>query len=267
MQSFFVSHRVFSLLFGAACLSTQVAAAPLATQFVDTVTPDAELTAFLVNLVETAQRGLRGDDAAYRALDGLVAPDIRGFSRGLDPLEPWRTVDLSDATAAGVDLLTSNMVEMGELPQGSPIPDYRPRLLELLVSLVANPHEPLGTMAGVDAVACSPARLGVDVAAATSFAKAHDTDGSAIYFYPTDLALYDAPDAGKPAIGTLAAGTLLLTDYEAERKDGWDKVVSSDGRSGWSEDRSDYLALSQQHLCFGKVGGTFKITAFYTYGL
>ena len=159
------------------------------------------------------------------------------------------------------------MVETGDLPQGSPIPDYRPRFLELLVSLVANPDEPLGTMPEVDAVACSPARLGVDAAAARRFVKEHDTEGSAIYFYPTDLALYDTPDADKPAIGSAAARTLLLTDYKAERRDGWDKVVTSDGVAGWSEDRSDYLALSQQHLCFGKVDGALKITAFYTYGL
>jgi len=72
------------------------------------------------------------------------------------------------------------------------------------------------------------------------------------YFYPTNLTLHDTPDADKPAFGSATAGTLLLTDYEAERQGGWEKVVTLDGKSGWSEHRNDYLALSQQHLCFGK---------------
>ena len=257
-----------SLVLGLALFAPQAKAAPLVALFADVVEPDAALTEFLGTLVQTARAGLTNESSNYSVLDSMIAPDLQGFSRGLDPLEAWRKLDLSSDSESGVALLTTHMVEMGDLPEGATnLPDYRQDMLEILVALIANPAEPLGTLPETGDAICSPARYAFDAKATAAFAAAHDTDAYSISIYPRDLALYAEPSAAAPVSATLSARTLLLSEYVAGQPDDWTKVITSDGQTGWVEDTTDREGLSQQHLCFDKVDGAYKIVAFYSYGL
>lgn len=246
-----------------------VLAAPLRAEFADVVTPDAELKAFLQTLVDTAQSGIGTQSRAYAVLDTMTADTVRGFTRGLDPLEQWTALEPARMEGeSGVELLTNHMVEMGELPaDASEIPDYRQSFLELLVALLSNPDEPLGIMAEMGDAVCSPARLAFNAKATAKFVAAHDTDASGIYLYPREISLRDTPESGAAVTGTIAPYTLLVSDYQADQPDAWIKLIASDGLTGWTEARDDYQDLSQQHLCFGKVDGQYKIVGFYSYGL
>lgn len=256
------------LVLGASLAVATASAAPLTASFTDTVKPDADLTTFLTSLVQTAQEGIGTQSRAYALLDTMIADHVQGFGRGLDPLERWQPIDLSGDEATGIDLLTAHMVEQGELPgDGTPAPDYRQNMLELIVALVGNPTEPLGTMPELEGAVCSPARYSFNAKATAKFAQAHDTDASGIYLYPRAVELRDTPDAGAPVIAELAPYTLLVSDYQADQPDNWTKLVTSEGVTGWAQDRGDYEGLSQQHLCFGKVDSAYQITGFFTYGL
>ena len=166
-------------------LPPMAGASPLATSYAEIVDPDPELTRFLRELVETAQAGLGTQSRAYAVLDAIISPSVRGFTRGLDPFEPWVEVDTSGPEMdSGIDLLTSKMIEQGDLPEDiSILPDYRQDFLQLLVALVASPQKPLGRMPEMGNAVCSPARYDVDVSKALAFAKANDTDGYGIYIF------------------------------------------------------------------------------------
>lgn len=250
-------------------LPSMAGASPLATSYAEIVDPDPELTRFLRELVETAQGGLGTQSRAYAVLDAIIAPSVRGFTRGLDPFEPWVEVDTSGPEMdSGIDLLTSKMIEQGDLPEDiSILPDYRQDFLQLLVALVASPQKPLGRMPEMGNAVCSPARYDVDVSKALAFAKANDTDGYGIYIFPRELDLHAEPQNGTPVTATIAPLTLLVTDYQADQPDGWVKVIASEGTVGWAHDLGDYEGLSQQHLCFDKVDSGYKIVGFYSYGL
>lgn len=261
--------RIAVLTLAPLMLPSIAGALPLATSYAETVDPDPELTRFLRELVETAQAGMGTQSRAYAVLDGMIAPTARGFTRGLNPFEPWTEVDTSSPEqGSGIDLLTARMIEQGDLPEDvSVLPDYRQDFLHLLVGLVANPQKPLGRMPEMGNAVCSPARYGVDASKALAFAQANDTDGYGIYIFPRELELHAEPQDGTPVTATIAPLTLLVTDYQADQPDGWVKVIGSDGTVGWTEDRGDYEGLSQQHLCFDKVEGEYKIVGFYSYGL
>ena len=244
-------------------------ALPLATGYAEIVDPDPELTRFLRELVETAQAGIGTQSRAYAVLDAMIAPTVRGFTRGLDPFEPWLEVDTSGPDMdSGINLLTSRMIEQGELPEDiSVLPDYRQDFLKLLVALVANAQTPLGRMPEMGNAVCSPARYNVDTSKALAFAEANDTDGYGIYIFPRELELHSEPQDGTPVTATIAPLTLLVTDYQADQPEGWVKVIASEGTVGWAHDLRDYEGLSQQHLCFDKVDGEYKIVGYYSYGL
>lgn len=245
-----------------AMLSAPVLAAPLGVDFIDTVQPDPLLISFLQVMVKAAQA------RDFAALDGMFADDIEGYSRSLDPTDPWRKLDLSDRDErSGVDLLTGYMVEMGDLPEGGSPVDYRGDLADVLVGLVTNPAEPLGTMAAMGDAVCSPARLGFDAGAVRNFAAEHEAAGGSVAFYPSAVTLHETPDAGAPVSATLAPRTLLIANYQQGQPDGWSMVFASDGTSGWMADRSDNERLSQQHVCFDEVDGDYRIVGFYSYGL
>lgn len=238
-------------------------AAPLQVTYADVVKPDAELVSFLKGLTSAAQ------SKDYAAVDAMIAPDLKGFSRGLDPLEKWQAIDLAaQANASGLEALTSNMVEMDDLPENAPNHiDYRENLLELLVALVANPDEPLGKMPEMDKAICSPARYRFDAKAVAQFAASHNTNAYGLYLFSTDLQLRAKPEPGTLVIATIPSHTLVVTDYQDNQPETWTKVITSDGTTGWIEHHGDYQGLSQQHLCFGRIGGEYKIVGFYSYGL
>lgn len=244
-------------------------ASPLVAEYADPVQSTPELTAFLRTVVAAAGEGIGIRTEAYSVLDDMIAPKIRGFTRGLDPFEPWAEIDLDEPDrGSGVELLTSWMVEQGDIVVGaSDLPDYRQDLLELLVRLIADPDEPLGRMPGMGEAVCSPARYGFNSDDALAFAQAHDADGSAIRFYPRELSLRESPDIDTPTLAVAAPRTLLVSVDAVDQGEGWLKVVMSDGTTGWTEDQGDYRRLSQQHLCFAEVDGRYMITGFYSYGL
>lgn len=258
-----------SALLFAGVMSSIATASPLVASYANPVEPTPELTAFLQSLVASAQEGIGSQSRAYAVLDDMIAPNVRGFQRGLDPFEPWSEIDLTDPDrGSGLDLLTAWMVEQGDIVDGATdLPDYRQDFLELLVRIIADPNEPLGLMPGMGDAVCSPAQYDVDADEALAFAQAQDTDGYGIYIFPRLLDLYENPTSIKPAIARVSPRTLLTSIYEADQPDGWIKVVASDGTTGWAEDRGDYEGLSQQHLCFGEVDGKYMITAFFSYGL
>lgn len=252
-----------SLILISAFATPAASAAPLRVTYADVVQPDADLVSFLQTLTAAAQ------SKNYAVVDTMIAPDLKGFSRGLDPLEKWQAIDLAAQTnASGLEALTSNMVEMGDLPENTPSHiDYRQSFLELLVALVANPDEPLGKMPEIGKAICSPARYQFDAKAAAQFASANNTDAYGLYLFPSDLQLHAKPEAGTPVIARIPSRTLIATDYQDNQPDNWTKVMTSDGSTGWIEDHGNYEGLSQQHLCFDRVGGEYKIVGFYAYGL
>lgn len=252
-----------------ALVPSMAGASPLTAKFTETVQPDPELTTFLRSLVDIAQMGIRTKADVYAVLDKLIAPDVRGFTRGLDPFEQWSEVEISaPEREAGVDLLTAWMVEQGDIPEGvSALPDYREDLLELIVTLIANPAKPLGRMPEMGNAVCSPARYEFDTRQALEFAQANNTDGYGIVFFSRQLDLHAAPDAETPVSLQLEQRTLLVTEYQSGQSENWVKVLASDGITGWAEHQADYEGLSQQHLCFRKVDGQYKIVGFYSYGL
>ena len=261
--------RIAVLLLAPLMLPSLAGALPLATSYAEIVDPDPELTKFLRQLVDTARAGMGTQSRAYALLDAMIAPKVRGFTRGLDPFEPWMEVDTSSLElGGGIDLLTSRMIEQGELPEDtSVLPDYRQDFLQLLAALVANPHKPLGRMPEMGNAVCSPARYNVDTSKARAFAEANDTDGYGIYIFPRELELHAEPQDSTPVTATIAPLTLLVTDYQSNQPDGWIKVIASEGTVGWAQDLGDYEGLSQQHLCFDKVDSEYKIVGFYSYGL
>jgi len=252
-----------SLMLISALVAPASLAAPLRVTYADVVKPDPELVTFLQALTSAAQ------SKNYAAIDAMIASDLKGFSRGLDPLEKWRSIDLAaQANSSGLDALTGNMVEMGDLPDDAPRHvDYRESFVELLVALVANPREPFGKMPEMGKAACSPARYEFNAKAAAQFAATHNTDAYGLYLFPLDLQLRAKPEAATTVIATIPSHTLVVTDYQDNQPDNWSKVITSDGTTGWIEDHGDYEGLSQQHLCFSRVGGAYKIVGFYSYGL
>lgn len=249
-------------------LASGASAAPLQATYVNVVTPDTQLQSFLHTLAQTAKNSIGAEASAYAAIDAMIAPTLGGYSKGLDPFEEWQAIDPAGPDDPhGLYLLTNSMVEMGELPEGQVPPDYRPDFLALLLALIANPEAPLGTMKEMPGAICSPARYDIDIDAASTFAAANNTDGYGLYIYPRELELHAKPQAGTPVTAKVAPRTLVATDYQDNQPDNWTKIKTSEGATGWIEDRGDYEGLSQQHLCFGKVDGTYKIVGFFTYGL
>lgn len=261
--------RIAVLMLAPLMLPSMAGASPLATSYEEIVDPDPELTSFLRELVKTARAGIGTQSRTYAVLDAMIAPTIRGFTRGLNPFEPWMEVATSGPDMdSGIDLLTSRMIEQGELPEDiAVLPGYRQDFLQLLVALVANPQKPLGRMPEMGNAVCSPARYNVEASKALAFAEANETDGYGIYIFPRELELHAEPLDGTPVTATIAPLTLLVTDYQANQPDGWIKVITSEGTMGWAQNFGDYEGLSQQHLCFDKVDGIYKIVAFYSYGL
>jgi hypothetical protein len=252
-----------------ALLATGAQAEPLRASYADVVTPDAELVAFLTTLAQTAKAGLlpRADAAAtYAALDAMFAPILTGFGRGLDPLASWGKY--SKPVPGNFAELASNMIEQGDLPEGAPLPNIRPDMLQLLLALIANADEPLGTMKATGEAICSPAAYAFDAKTAAALATATDGDGYGLRIMHREITLRAEPKASSPVVATLAPLTVLGSIYVDGQPEGWTQYATSDGAKGWLEDRlAEADGLSQQHVCFAKVDSAYKLVSFYTYGL
>jgi hypothetical protein len=252
-----------------ALMATGAHAEPLRASYADVVVPDAELVAFLTTLAQTAKAGLspRADaGATYAALDAMFAPTLTGFGRGLDPLEHWRKY--AKPVPGNFSDLAGNMIEQGDLPEGASLPDIRPDMLSLLLALIANADEPLGTITPSGDAICSPAAYAFDAKAAAKLAAATQSDAYGLRLMHREITLHAEPKASSPAVATLAPLTIVGSIYVDGQPDGWTQYATSDGMIGWFEERlAEADGLSQQHVCFAKVDGAYKLTSFYTYGL
>ncbi|WP_237151936.1 SH3 domain-containing protein [Oryzibacter oryziterrae] len=236
----------------------------------DAVTPDAELSAFLADLAAKAGRS-RPDGAAdsdYADVASLFAPRLTVFNRGLEPDEPWHRMAPDKRSPLAV--AESFLVEQGELPPGAKVPDYRPELMQVLVRHASAPMT-YGRMPGFPGAVCSDAELTVDWSAAKAFAATDDLDTASLRLFLDARQLRAEPKAKAPAVGTLPAMTLFLSNYDGVQgalDKGWLQVTLSNGVKGWVQDPDEvFHGLSQQHLCFGREGGHYRVIGFYAYGL
>ena len=65
----------------------------------------------------------------------------------------------------------------------------------------------------------------------------------------------------------MPANSLVMFDYRPGLPEGWSYYESAGGIKGYTRGEGDGLGLSQNHLCFAKVEGKYRITAVFGYGL
>ena len=225
------------------------------------VKPDAALQEFL--------QSFRADIAAknpdYETIETQFSRNSVGFTRGLDPLQAWHKLKPFNQ-----DMLTEAaniLVEQGDLPEGSKAPDYRPDALQAIARLIAK-GVTFGTMAEVPGSICAPANYKFSSKKVIAFAKAHDNDAYSLRFYNSTSSLFETPDENAKPAGNVRAFTPFAVIYDANVPTGWSHVAAANGIEGYLKDDSrEQLGLSQQHVCFGKVDGTYKVTALFGYGL
>ena len=235
----------------------------------EVVTPEPALAEFVAQLHGLAQstaaaRSPKAREAGYLAIDALIAPDLKGFSRTLDPLAKWGVVKPEGKD--GLDKMASYMIEQDELPDGARQPDYREKLVKELVDRTA-PDVSFGRLADLPGALCTPARLGFDSKKVAAFAKAHDTDAYSLRVAPAGLGLRAAARKTEASGPALPTGTILALDLDAPLIDGWARVVTSDGVAGWAADTAVADGLSQMHICFAKHSGGYQLVGFFAFGL
>ncbi|MDO6965174.1 hypothetical protein [Rhizobium alvei] len=232
--------------------------------FRNPVTPDAELQTFLADLRSVLSKP--GEDS-YAQLQAMLAPEVRTFQRSLDPLQAWKESDpIEDGGEAALSGMIDVLVEQGELPEGVAQPDYRPDLLRQLESMVV-PGTVMGTIKGLPKTICSPAAYSFDYKQVIEFAKAMDDSPGSLRFFTHDVDLRQGPAPKAQIAGRVPANTLMSFIYDANAPEGWSLNQASNGVKGYLEDGDDMQSLSQNHVCFGKVGGEYRIVAIFGYGL
>jgi hypothetical protein len=157
------------------------------------------------------------------------------------------------------------MVEQGDLEEGVPTPDYRPDAMKVIVGQIGS-GEPFGTLKEVPGAVCAPAEYAVDRKAALAFAKKFELDAYSLRFYAKGIALVPRP-LSAAVRARIPPYTLMMFDYDPTVPGRWGRYETSDGTSGYMEDRDDTLNLAQHHVCFAKVRGRYKIVALFGYGL
>ena len=224
---------------------------PIVVAYADEVTPDAELSAFLVELSKATQ--------GVEARPDLFAATLRVFVRPKDPLAPL----VERKPAKPWTLLTLRMKEEGEPPPpGSPDRDaFLARLADDLGG-----DEPLGRVDGLGDMVCLPAAFAVDRAAVRAVAAAIGDKGTPGLRFSTESVPFRTFAPGPTTID-LPPGTLLM---RAPLADGAElprdpQFYLTDGRRG-SVSRAvvrspSWRSLRRHHTCFGKVGGAWKVTA------
>ena len=227
----------------------------------DTVKPDAELKAF-VDKFRTAITAKRPD---YDKINGMFAPRMKAFSRSLDPLQPWHK--MAPITSNHLDEIIDVIVEQAPLPDDAKQPDYRPDALSMMADMLA--AGPMGEVKEIPGSVCAPAAWKFDADAVAAFLKTVDDSANSVRFYKDQTALLAKPKAGSKVIGTLPAFALASPYSKAIEPQGWTKLTSASGLSGYvrDDDSQEALYLSQMHICFGKVSGKYKVTGIFGYGL
>ena len=241
------------------CLAWAGNAAELEVSRADAVRPDPELAATVSELGSLAAKG-GGKNIAK--VEAFFAPKVKVFTRSLDPFQPWNPVEgLTGNYLSGV---ADVMVEQGEIEAGLPVPDYRLEAMKRIASLIGD-GATFGTLPEMPGAVCAPAAYKVDRKAALAFARKFELDAYSLRFHPDDVFLADRPRGKR---GTLVPpNTLMMFDHDPRAPEGWGLYETAGGVKGYMEDRDDTLGLAQNHVCFAKVKGRYRITAVFGYGL
>jgi hypothetical protein len=197
----------------------------------------------------------------YAVFDAFFAPRIDVFQRGLDPLQPWRPGE--SITGSALTRMADSLVEQ-EPVEGEPARDYREDVLMVILTMIWG-NGPLGSMKEVPGQICTPAQYDFDREAALAFARKFALDTYSLRFFPKNVFLATRPKGTSGA--RVPANTLMMFDYDPKAPAGWGRYQTAGGVRGYMKDRDDTLGLSQNHICFGKVKGKYRITAIFGYGL
>lgn len=249
---------VFILAIGAPAASH---AADLVVTDADVVQPDAELQAVVTKLRAFAATGKKSN---IRDVEAYFSRNLSVFQRSLDPFQPW------NITQEGVDVhfldaMAGVMIEQGEYQDGQPAPDHRLDAMRKLAELIPEGGT-FGTLKEAPGAICAPAAYDVDRKAALAFAKKFELDAYSLRFYGEDVTLVKR--IGSTAAGTFVpARTLMMFDSRPGTPEGWGYYETSGGIKGYMKDRDDALGLAQNHVCFSKVKGKYRISAIFGYGL
>lgn len=226
--------------------------------FKNTVQADAELDAFVADLRRAIMSAKAPD---YTVLDTFFAPRVDVFQRGLDPLQPWKPAE--PITQSPLTRLADILVEQEPLPEGQPVPDYRDDALRVVLGIIG-PKAPFGSMKEVPGAVCTPAEYDFDRRAALAFARKFELDTYSLRFFDQIVYLLAAPGAKKG--NYISANELVMFNHDPLAPPGWSRYETADGISGYTGERDDMHVLAQNHLCFAKVKGEYRITAVFGYG-
>lgn len=241
------------------CLPHAGSAAEITVSRADVIRPDSALRATVLAVRNMAASARKKNIAA---MEEFFAPKVKVFTRSLDPFQPWnRLDDLGGKYLAGV---ADVMVEQGELEAGMPVPDYRIEAMKQIAALIGD--EPVfGALPDAPGEACVPAAYKVDRKASLAFARRFELDAYSLRFFAEDVFLSDRPDGKRGNF--VPANTLVMFDYDPKAPEGWGYYETAGGLKGYMKDRDDTLGLSQNHVCFAKVKGKYRIASVFGYGL
>ena len=241
------------------CLPQAGAAAELTVSRTDVIAPDSALRATALAVRDRAAPARKKN---IGPVEEFFAPKVKVFTRSLDPFQPWnRLDDLGGKYLAGA---ADVMVEQGELEAGMPVPDYRIEAMRQIAALIG--EEPIfGALPDAPGEACVPAAYEVDRKAALTFARKFELDAYSLRFFAGDVFLADRPESRRGH--SVPANTLVMFDYDPKAPEGWGYYETAGGLKGYMKDRDDKLGLAQNHVCFAKVKGKYRITSVFGYGL
>jgi hypothetical protein len=240
-------------------LSVTAHAQAITVGFRHVVEPDAELQKFVEKLKSMAVK-----NPDYSRIDALFAPRVKTFRKSLDPFQPWTRTD--DLTADYLRGAADIMVEQAELPETGPAPDYRPDALGTIVAQVSK-GDPFGALKEMPGAVCSPADYKVDRKGATKFAGKYRLDAYSLRFFGDETVLWKRPNDDSRIVARVPPYTLMMFDFDPSAREPWAFYEVSDGRKGYLKEQQPMLGLAQNHVCFGKVKGRYRIVALFGYGL
>lgn len=226
------------------------------------VQPDAELQAVVGRLRAFAASGKKSN---IRNVEAYFSRDVSVFQRGLDPFQPW-AITQEGVDVHFLDAMAGVMIEQGEYQEGQPAPDYRLDAMRKLAELIAEGGT-FGLLEEAPGAICAPAAYDVDRQAALAFARRFELNAYSLRFFSTRMTLLQAPGPGAETVAVVPARTLMMFDYDPKAPEGWGIYETSDGIKGYMLDRDDTLGMAQNHICFAKVKGKYRITAIFGYGL
>lgn len=241
-----------------AALSPASRAAELTVSYADVVEPENEVKA-LMDRIRLAIMSAQVRD--YSAFDVFFAPRVAVFQRGLDPLQPWNPGE--PITREPIPALADILVEQEPIEDGQPKPDYREDVLRTFLRIVWA-RAPLGSLKETPGAVCAPAAYDYDRKAALAFAGKFGLDLYSLRFFPQNVFLASRPGGKQGA--RVPAYTLMKFDYDPKAPAGWGRYETAGGVRGYMEDRDDTLGLSQDHLCFARIDGEYRIIAVFGYG-